>query len=207
MGDALTDSSNPWVTRDSDPEPEPTVVNDLATPASGPTSPQAGVTVPSEATLLPTRERWSPAALWVLGTHGGAGESSLAALVPEWSPAEHEWPHHVGESPTRVLLTARTSMRGLLAARAAATQWAAGRTPRVDVLGLVLIADAPGRVPRPLRDLAGVVSGGVPRTWSVPWVESWRLGESPTPQTAPRAVRRLVEELHVLLERADGTTE
>jgi hypothetical protein len=55
-------------------------------------------------------------------------------------------------------------------------QWAAGLVPSVEVLGLVVMADAPGRVPRSLRDLLQVVSGGVPRTWTVPWVEAWRVG-------------------------------
>jgi len=86
-------------------------------------------------------------------------------------------------------------------------QWAGGLVPSVDVLGLVIVADAPGRLPRPLRDLAQVVSGGVPRTWNVPWVESWRLGEPPALNDAPREVRRLVDELRVILgPGAAGTT-
>jgi hypothetical protein len=98
-----------------------------------------------------------------------------------------------------VVLIARSSGRGLRAAQAAATQWAAGLAPNVEVLGLVIVADAPGRLPRPLRELAQLVSGGVPRTWTVPWVESWRLGEPVALDSAPREVRRLVDELTALV--------
>lgn len=91
-------------------------------------------------------------------------------------------------------------MRGLRAAQAAATQWASGIVPHVEVLGLVIVSDAPGRLPRPLREFAQLVSGGLPRTWTVPWIDSWRLGETPTLADSPRAVRRLVDELHAILE-------
>ena len=99
------------------------------------------------------------------------------------------------------------SADGSRAAQAAATQWAAGLVPGVDVLGLVIVADAPGRLPRPLRDFAHLVGGGVPRTWNVPWIELWRLGEPPALSDAPREVRRLVDELHALVQSgAAGTT-
>lgn len=206
----VTNSSNPWITRSAEPavEPEAPVVDGRPIPATGPTAPQPGVPEPAAENLLPVREVWSAPSLWVLGTHGGAGESVLAGLVPSWEAADHAWPRPVEGATAPVLLVARTHMRGLLSARTAATQWAAGVVPHADVFGLVLIADAPGRLPRPLRELAQVVSGGVPRTWTVPWNESWRLGESPTLADAPRAARRMVDELHGIIPnpRADGAS-
>lgn len=68
----------------------------------------------------------------------------------------------------------------------------------VELLGLVLVADAPGRLPKPLRDLMKIISGGYPRTWYVPWVESWRQGDDPTPDASPREVRKLVDDLRIL---------
>jgi hypothetical protein len=65
----------------------------------------------------------------------------------------------------------------------------------VQLLGLVAVADAPGRLPRPLRDLLRLVSGGVPRMWEMPWVESWRLGDPPTPSTLPPAYAQLAADL------------
>nr|WP_307891014.1 DUF6668 family protein [Acidipropionibacterium jensenii] len=142
-----------------------------------------------------------------MGVHGGAGESSLSGVLPGSAAADHGWPQTPGEQPARVVLVARSNMRGLRAAQAAATQWAAGLVPGVDVLGLVIVADAPGRLPRPLRDFAHLVGGGVPRTWNVPWIELWRLGEPPALSDAPREVRRLVDELHALVQSgAAGTT-
>lgn len=182
------------------------MIDDRPTPPTGPTGPQPGVPEPAE--LLPVREVWVAPSVWVLGVHGGAGESTVASLVPSWEAAGHAWPRPVEHSSAPVLLVARTHMRGLMAARAAATQWAAGIVPQAEVLGLVLIADAPGRLPRALRDLAQIVSGGVPRAWTVPWIESWRLGESPTLSAAPRAAHRMVDEVHGIIPnpRADGAS-
>ncbi|MBL5975505.1 MAG: hypothetical protein D3X82_17645 [Candidatus Leucobacter sulfamidivorax] len=78
--------------------------------------------------------------------------------------------------------------------------------PNVEVLGLAIVADAPGRLPRPLRDFARLVGGGVPRTWSVPWIESWRLGEPITLPNAPREVRRMVDELTTLTQTGAAGT-
>lgn len=207
----MTNLSNPWITRSAEPALEPdehdayVIEEGQPAPATGPTTPQAGVPVPAREDRLPVREVWEAPSLWVLGTHGGAGESVLAGLVPSWGAADHTWPRPVGGSDAPVLLVARTHLRGLLSARAAATQWAAGAVPHADVVGLVLIADAPGRLPRPLRELSQVVSGGVPRTWTVPWSETWRLGESPTLADAPRAARQMVDELQSIIPTPRAT--
>ncbi|WP_211287011.1 DUF6668 family protein [Georgenia soli] len=164
--------------------------------------------MPDQVDQLPSLEHAAAAPLWWLGVHGGAGEWTLAQLVPQWRPADHAWPLVVNnQAAARTVLVARSSMRGLRAAQIAATQWASGIVPHVTVLGLVVIADAPGRLPRPIRDLIKVVGGGVPRVWHLPWVESWRLGEDVSLETAPREVRKLVEDLRALLQAgAEGTT-
>ncbi|MGW9114524.1 DUF6668 family protein [Microbacterium sp. NPDC055683] len=196
----MSDGSNPWLSRPAEPETiEPAVTESPVKSPTGPATPQRGVPAPDRVDQLPTFDRPQRAELWCLGAHGGSGESSLSALVPEWSAASHGWPRTPGADPARVVLVARSNMRGLRAAQAAATQWAAGLVPHVEVLGLVLVADAPGRLPRPLRDFAQVVSGGVPRTWSLPWIEAWRLGEPVALPDAPREVRRLVDELSALV--------
>lgn len=190
---------NPWISQPTSEEPLPSAP--AAAPqaqATGPSAPQRGVPAPDQVDQLPVYDRPQAAPLWWVGTHGGAGESTLASLVPEWPVAQHGWPRH-GQVPARVVLVARTSERGLRAAQAAATQWAAGLVPHAKVVGLVLMADAPGKLPKPLRDFAQVVSGGVPRMWTVPWIERLRLGESLTLPDAPREVRRLVDELSALL--------
>lgn len=191
---------NGWLSQPTTPEPS-TLVDASASiaPATGPSHPQRGVRAPEHVDQLPTFSQAHDADLWWLGAHGGAGESSLAALVPEWPAASHGWPFVPGDAVSRVVVVARSSARGLRAAQHAATQWASGLVPYAQVLGLVVVADTPGRLPRPLRDFSHLVAGGFPRTWTVPWVEDWRLGEPPTLSTAPREARRLVEDLSALL--------
>lgn len=203
----MSEETNPWLSQPAAPIPAVRTVEaaPVARP-TGPVSPQRDVRAPDRVDQLPTYDR-PQAALWLLGAHGGAGESTIAGLVPGWAPADHGWPRHPeGTAPARVVLLARSNAHGLQAAQAAATQWAAGLVPHVEVLGLVIVADAPGRLPRPLRDLAQLVGGGVPRTWSVPWVESWRLGEPPALTDAPREVRRLVDELSALITPGASST-
>ncbi|SHE26685.1 Hypothetical protein ACGLYG10_2939 [Actinomyces glycerinitolerans] len=206
----MPETANPWL---SSPEPEPvpyTPVSVEMPPLTGPAAPQDNVSAP-ERDLLPVRDRPGNAELWWVGAHGGAGESTLSALVPEWRSAGHCWPRPPIDERARAVLVARSSAYGLQAAQSAVTQWAAGAVPHVDLLGLVIIADAPGRLPRPLRELAQVVGGGAPRVWQLPWVEPWRLGELPAPAESPRAVRRLVKDLNLLIDGtdvdADGANE
>ncbi len=200
---------NPWVlspqndvpTSVSTPMRMPSMV-----PAWGPVAPQSGVPSPDRVDQLPVHDHRSGAALWWLGVHGGSGETTLAELVPEWQAADHKWPRVPGVELSRVVLTTRSSARGLRAAQVAATQWASGLVPFVDLLGLVIVADAPGRLPRPLRDLARVVAGGFPRTWELPWDEGWRLGEQPLLQGSTRPVQRLIDDLSALVRAGSAST-
>jgi hypothetical protein len=135
------------------------------------------------------------AVVWWLGVHGGAGESTLEEIFRGSRAAGHAWPvPGVGHPPVPVVFVARTSARGLLAAQRVMRQWQEDRLP-VAVVGLVLMADAPGRLPRALRDLAGVIGGGVPRVWAFPWVEAWRVGEVPSSANSPKEAGRLLEDL------------
>jgi hypothetical protein len=205
----MSGGTNPWLSQPAAPIPAVRATAEAAPAArpTGPVAPQRDVRAPDRVDQLPTYDRPQVAALWLLGTHGGAGESTIAGLVPGWAASDHGWPRHPdGAPPARVVLLARSNANGLQAVQAAATQWAAGLVPHVEVLGLVIVADAPGRLPRPLRDLAQLVGGGVPRTWSVPWVESWRLGEPPALTDAPREVRRLVDELSALITPGTSST-
>ena len=116
--------------------------------------------------VLPgTRERLSrrlvdddeQVAVWWVGAHGGAGESTLEELFLGSRAADHRWPLTGENLPAaRVVLVARTHAHGLSAAQSAIREWAAGEA-RVLLLGLVLIADAPGRLPHALRRLADLI--------------------------------------------------
>ena len=184
---------------------EPTEDQVPVEPATGPTSPQPHVPMPEDA--LPVRRSHAAASLWVVGAHGGAGESTLADLDGSWRAADHAWPDLPSGASAPCVVVARTNVRGLLAARAALTQWAAsGAGASVQLLGLVLVADAPGKLPPPIRDLAKVVGGGAPRVWDVPWVEPWRLGD-PVTERVPRPVSKLVSQLRSLAAAATAAAD
>jgi hypothetical protein len=161
---------------------------------------QGGVVLPGPRERLPRRhlDPDEEVAVWWLGVHGGAGESTLEELFVGSRAAGHHWPLTGADRPAaQVVLVARTHARGLKAAQSAMREWAAGHV-RVRVLGLVLIADAPGRLPHELRELAQLIAGGVSAVWWLPWSEAWRVGEPPAPRNAPKVVRRLLEDLRTL---------
>jgi hypothetical protein len=163
---------------------------------------QAGVVAPAPEDCLARREvaGGEHAAVWWLGAHGGAGESTLEELFAGSRAAGHAWPLvPAGEPAARVVLVARTHAHGLKAAQLAIRDWTAGGVP-VQLLGLVLIADAPGRLPHALRQLAGLIAGGAPAVWSLPWIEAWRVGDPPGPANAPKVVHRLLEDLRAMTE-------
>lgn len=193
----MSDLQNPWLSRPTTPPPD-TGKPIVAVPSGfGPVAPQRGVPAPDQVDQLPTREQQATPAVWWLGAHGGAGESTLAAVASGWSAAAgHAWPRSATGEPTPVVLVARSNAAGLRAAQNALRQWGAGLTPST-VLGLIVMADAPGRLPRALRDLLTVVGGGGPRTWTVPWIDAWRLNK-PTAVPVPREVRRVIDELRAL---------
>lgn len=136
--------------------------------------PAPGLVRPPAAAVRLGVEMTAHAGVALLAAHGGAGVSCLlrAGLNAAGAvDAGGSWPA-VGP----VLLVGRTSTHGLERARDLARQHASGTAgPGTRLLGLVLVADAPGRPPRRLRELTDLVCGAFDRTWQVPWLEEWRL--------------------------------
>lgn len=190
--------SNPWVSRPVVTPAPSQRPSSLVTAPVGPVAPQPSVRAPDAVDRLARRAVTATAAVWWVGVHGGAGESTLAQLVQGSRAAQHAWPQHAGPAPLPVVLVARSSVRGLTAAQRAATEWASGSVSGVDLLGLVISADAPGRLPRPLRDLSTLVAGGVPRMWQLPWIEQWRT-DAPSTETLPGSARRALDDIRALL--------
>lgn len=142
--------------------------------------------------------------LWVIGAHGGAGESTLARVLTGAAPTAHRWP---SATTTPVLLVARSSMTGLTAARRATIQWASGAAGTLRLLGLVVIADAPGRLPQPLTHFADLIGGGVPRIWRWPWIEQLRLDPDLDRDATswPRPALALLDTIDALIPAAPAT--
>lgn len=159
----------------------------------------------------PEPRRWAPGAvvepvdglpvaavpgggLWVLGAHGGAGASTLAGLLGA-RDALGAWPLPTG-GESRVLVVARTSGYGVARAQCAALQWASGTLPGIELVGVVWVADAPGRTPRELRRHLALVSGAFPRAVNLPWVNAWRVEHpisTPPPKPFQASLKQLLE--------------
>ncbi|WP_427136668.1 DUF6668 family protein [Pseudarthrobacter sp. S9] len=163
---------------------------------TGPTRPQLSVPQPDHADRLPRQDvSGSAARYWWLGVHGGAGETSLAGLDKSTRAAGHHWPR--SEAGTTVVLVARSNISGLRAAQRAATEWASGSLPGIRVAGLVIMSDAPGRIPKELRDFARIVGGGVPHIWNFPWIDGWRFGRDLALELLPKDARTVLEQVHI----------
>lgn len=194
----MQQSLNPWITNPAYTEdaagealeayvPPPAVIS----------APLKGMIEPDTADRLATRTMTASAAVWITGAHGGAGESRIAHLINGARPTDHCWPVPQDGSKPRVLLVCRADMRGLTAARNALTQWASDAAPEIDLLGLAILADAPGKTPKALRDFAAIVAGGAPRLWTLPWVEAWRHAD-PTPPPPAREYQRFITDVAAL---------
>jgi hypothetical protein len=191
----MQQTQNPWITRTAADEP---VMDRPAAPQAAVISaPLRGMIEPDAADRLETRSMAGAARLWVVGTHGGSGESRITELIEFARSTDHCWPVLPNGSPPPVLLTCRADARGLTTARNVLTQWASGATPQVNLLGLAVLADAPGKTPKALRDFAALVGGGAPRLWSLPWVDAWRHADT-TESPAAREYQRFITDMAAL---------
>ncbi|MBY6537672.1 hypothetical protein HQ325_03205 [Rhodococcus sp. BP-349] len=111
--------------------------------------------------------------MWLLGAHGGAGVSTLARVWAPAADAHGGWPAH--DRYRSVIVVARTHRTGLAAAHDLLLQSAAGLTGGCTVLGLALVPDAPGKLPKTLRRSADVVASAAPAVWHLPWVPDLRV--------------------------------
>ena len=195
-------SLNPWITHPAPADgADPAAPESHEPPAARISAPLRGMVEPDAADRLARRTMTGSAALWAAGAHGGAGESRTADLLKEARPTDHCWPVLQDGSTPRVLLVCRADMRGLTAAQGALTQWASGAAPAVDLLGLAVLADAPGKIPKPLRDFTALIGGGAPRLWMLPWVEAWRHGDATTPPPG-REYHRFITDIAALTTSA-----
>jgi hypothetical protein len=146
------------------------------------------VTAPGPGTREPAHDRAAARRFSWVGTHGGAGVSTLAAVYGGHDSGR-SWPG--AGAPRSVLLVARTHAAGLDTLAGAVEVFRRGQAPPgLDLDAVVLVADAPGRLPRPLaqrvRSLESVID-----VYRVPWVPSWRLGEPGRPPRETEALTRL----------------
>jgi hypothetical protein len=138
-------------------------------PAPGPPAPggAAGPGAPVTAAPAPRRFSW-------LGAHGGAGVTTLAAVFGGHD-CGRDWPSP--GDPQSLLLVARTHAAGLAAVLHVLEIFRRGEAPHgLDLDAVVLVPDAPGRLPRPLAQHVKLVESVID-VYRVPWVPAWRLGD------------------------------
>lgn len=144
-----------WATASQAQRDEPAHVTALSSPQPG--------SVPRTQSL-PVAQA-GRAQSWVIGAHGGAGESTLASLLGV-KAADHTW--HPGQSALAPhVLCFRTNACGIEAARRALAQWASGEVPGVRLIGLIAVADIPGRKSKWLRRELEKLAGASPAFWEV----------------------------------------
>lgn len=112
---------------------------------------------------------------WV-ATHGGAGTSTLAAVFGGHD-AGRNWPRPDQGEPGSVLLVGRTHAAGLDAVSHTLDTFRRGEAPPgLDLDAVVLVADAPGRLPRPLAQRVQAIDSMID-VYQVPWIPAWRIGD------------------------------
>ncbi|MFI6038710.1 DUF6668 family protein [Streptomyces sp. NPDC051315] len=167
-------------TTDGQRGPEIWIRGPVAAPEPAPGPGPYGSVAASAAT--PRRFSW-------LATHGGAGTSTLATVYGGHD-CGRDWPGP--DAPVSVLLVARTHATGLESALRALEVFRRGQAPPgLDLDAVVLVADAPGRLPRPLVQRVRLIESVID-VYRVPWVTSWRLGDlSGAPPRATEPLSRL----------------
>ncbi|MGW1144149.1 DUF6668 family protein [Streptomyces sp. NPDC002454] len=150
--------------------------------------PVAVTETPAPAPMDPQQPRPAGRMAWV-GAHGGAGVTTLAQVFGGVD-AGRSLPLPAQGGPQTVVLVARTHASGLRAVSRVLDAFRRGQEPPGTTLAaVVLVADAPGRLPRPLQQRIKVIGSVVP-VHRVPWVPAWRTGDLTVPpprQTADLA--------------------
>ncbi|MET7987937.1 hypothetical protein [Streptomyces sp. NPDC005281] len=126
---------------------------------------------------------------WV-ATHGGAGSSTLTTVFGGHD-AGRDWPRPDRGDPGSVLLVGRTHAAGLDAVSHTLDIFRRGDAPPgLDLDAIVLVADAPGRLPRQLTQRIKVINSVID-VYRVPWVPAWRTGDlaGPLPREAASLAR------------------
>ncbi len=176
---------------------------------SGPSDPPVAPAPLNPALPVPTtwpirRADAGAPSVQLVGLHGGAGTSTLAALI---GPEAADCGHSLDELRTvdvPVLFVTRTHARGLDLAMRIGQQHASRTLEPLMVLGVVVVDDAPVLSKGLARTLRSVEKS-LPNCWHLPWDEDLRHDTSlPAPASRGRLsrdVRRILKKAEQLVER------
>jgi hypothetical protein len=133
-----------------------------------------------------------PLPLSVMGTHGGAGTTTVARLLGA-TDVGRRWPERT--EPQLVLLTARTNARGLASASQSLAGYHAAEHPDGPYLaGFVMVPDAPGRLPKALKRRILILASAT-MVYRLPWVAVWRLKDTEEIPAVESDLRRFADQV------------
>ena len=167
---------------------------------TGPTKPGLSSTFEAPHQPWPTHPLDTAVRIAVMGLHGGAGATTVAALLGDgatevgqsWPVSQNAW---TGSAwPIPVVAVARTDHTGLAAADRFIRSWANGQLTGSQLSALVLIEAGP-RTSDARKKATKRLLRMVPRGTHIPWMDSW-LDAPPDPARLPGRIKRIIKLLN-----------
>lgn len=145
-----------------------------AEPPAPPPEYLVGATPPKETRTYTTHRPGGRHLFTWVSAHGGAGGTSLARASGQGADLSGEWPDPALGWPSAVVVVARSNAAGLGAAAELVREVASGRVRGLEVVALVVVADAPLKPTKEHKRRLHELSGAVPTVLTVPWISQWR---------------------------------
>lgn len=117
------------------------------------------------------KSTWAPA-VWLVGAHGGAGTTTLSRMLEPFGDAGHVWPA-ADDNPWCVVVC-RENYQGLAAAQQVILQAATSQAGKCSVLGVITVADGPGKRPKKLAASLRIIEEISP-VWRVGWIPDLKV--------------------------------
>ncbi|HCT80706.1 MAG TPA: hypothetical protein DGT23_29890 [Micromonosporaceae bacterium] len=138
-----------------------------------------------------------------LACHGGAGVSTLIGLTGVGHDAGASWPAADPAGPVPVVLVCRASATGTARAAAAIEQSrAVAGLKHIDLLGLVVVAAAPGAVSPHVSARLLLMAGWVRHHWWIGWQDAYVTADDPRTVGPSPDLTGLRDKLIPLLRRS-----
>ncbi|OZG59262.1 hypothetical protein BLEM_2297 [Bifidobacterium lemurum] len=147
--------------------------------------------------LIPAFDARPTRRVWLVAAHGGAGCTTIRRSAMDfYADAGRALPLSVDPAePSRIVLCAMCTGRGLESLRGLLAEWDAGRFGPTRLLG-VAVTMPHARTPRQLRKGCLLVGSAAPALWRLPYIGGLDLDGFP--DKYPAAYRRMTADLENL---------
>lgn len=135
--------------------------------------------------------------VWLVAAHGGAGCTTIRHSAPDrYADAGRALPISMDSArPSRIVLCAMCTGRGLEALRGLLGEWHHGGFGSSRLCGVAVTMPTP-RTPTPLRKGCLLVGSAAPALWRLPYIKGLDLDGFP--QVYPRAYRHMLNDLEAV---------